>query len=249
MPSSVRILDVDVDAVTLAEAVDAIGDAVDACRGHGGSTFQVATVNPQFVILARGDRAFRDILRGAALRVPDGVGVVQASWILGRPLPGRVPGVELVQSLAASSARRGHRLFLLGAAPGVAEAVATRLLRHSPGLTVAGTFAGDASEAGDAESLGRIREARADILLVAYGAPAQERWLARNLVVSGAAAGIGVGGTFDYLAGRVQRAPAVMRRLGLEWLFRVVRQPWRIGRIAQLPLFLLLVIRQRLRGT
>lgn len=248
MREVVRVLDVEVDAVTVGQAVGMVGEAIDARRGHGGPTFQVATVNPEFVMRARHDREFRDILRDASLRTADGVGLMIASRILGQPLPERVAGVELVQALARGAAARGDRVFLLGAAAGVAEAAAARLTASTPGLKVTGTFAGDSAEAGDAESLARVREAGADIILVAYGAPAQEHWARRNLEVSGATVAIGVGGTFDYLAGRVRRAPGVMRRLGLEWLFRLVRQPWRARRMMALPAFLALVIQQRVRG-
>ncbi|MDQ6748766.1 MAG: WecB/TagA/CpsF family glycosyltransferase, partial [Candidatus Dormibacteraeota bacterium] len=174
------------------------------------------------------------------------VGLMAASRILGHPLPERVPGVELVQSLTRAAAARGDSVFLLGGAAGVAQRAAGRLTAEAPGLRVAGTFAGEAGEGGDVESLLRIREAAPDILLVAYGAPAQERWARRNLAVSGATVAIGVGGSFDYLAGRVRRAPAIVRKLGLEWLFRLVRQPWRARRMRVLPLFLWLVLRQRL---
>jgi N-acetylglucosaminyldiphosphoundecaprenol N-acetyl-beta-D-mannosaminyltransferase len=242
-------VDVEVDAVTLGQAVSMVGEAIDSRRGHGGPTFQVATVNPHFVMLARGDREFREILRQCSLRLADGVGIIQAAWILGRRLPERVPGVEFVHSLAQAAAARGDSIFLLGGGPGVAEAAASRLLRDNPGLRIAGTYAGDAGEAGDAESLARIRAASPDIVLVAYGAPAQEKWAWRNLGVSGATVAVGVGGTFDFLAGRVRRAPRPIRALGLEWAFRVIRQPRRAGRVAQLPLFLALVLRQRLMGT
>jgi N-acetylglucosaminyldiphosphoundecaprenol N-acetyl-beta-D-mannosaminyltransferase len=245
---SVKILDVDVDAVTLAQVVSMIGEAIDSRHGHGGPTFQVATVNPEFVMLAHRDRGFREVLRECSLRTPDAAGIMLAARLLGHPLPERAPGVELVQALARAAAARGDRVFLLGAAPGVAQEAAARLVQDAPGLTIAATFAGDASENGDAESLAIIREAQPDIILVAYGAPAQENWASRNLAVTGATVAIGVGGTFDYLAGRVRRAPSMIRRLGLEWLYRVIRQPWRIGRIAVLPVFLALVVRQRVRG-
>jgi N-acetylglucosaminyldiphosphoundecaprenol N-acetyl-beta-D-mannosaminyltransferase len=244
--SSVKVLDVDVDAVTMGQAVSMIGEAIDSRRGHGGPTFQVATVNPEFVMLARRDRGFREILRECSLRTPDGVGLMAASRLLGHPLPERVPGVELVQSLTRAAAARGDGVFFLGAREGVAEEAAARLAADAPGLRVVGTFAGDPGESGDEESLARIREARPDIVLVAYGAPAQERWARRNLAVCGATVAIGVGGAFDYIAGRVRRAPTVFRRLGLEWVFRLVRQPWRARRMAVLPVFMWLVLRQRL---
>jgi N-acetylglucosaminyldiphosphoundecaprenol N-acetyl-beta-D-mannosaminyltransferase len=246
---AVRILGVDVDAVTMSEAVAAIDEAIDARRGHGGLPLQVATVNPEFVMLAGRDHAFRGALTRAGLRTADGAGLVLAARILGHRLPARVTGVELVRNLAAAAVARGDRVFFLGAGPGVGAEAAATLADDYPGLPVAGDFAGDASEAGDAETAAAVRNARSDIVLVAYGAPNQELWLARNLEVSGASVGIGVGGTFDYLSGRVRRAPAWMRRLGLEWLFRLAQQPSRARRMLVLPVFLLLVIRQRLFAT
>jgi N-acetylglucosaminyldiphosphoundecaprenol N-acetyl-beta-D-mannosaminyltransferase len=243
---AIRILGIDVDIVTLAQAVAMIGEAVDARRGHGGPPFQVATVNPEFVMRARRDHTFRQVLQNVSLKTADGAGLMLAGRILGHPLPERVPGVELTSALACAAAERGDRVFFLGAAPGVAEAAAAALARECPGLQVAGTFAGDASEAGDDDTVAAVRAGRTDIVLVAYGAPAQETWLARNLDISGASVGIGVGGTFDYLSGRVRRAPRAMRRLGLEWLFRLLRQPSRAGRMTALPAFLLLVLRQRM---
>ena len=232
----------------MSEAVAIIHQAIDS-RGHGAAPLQVATVNPEFVMRARRDRRFREVIAGAGLKTADGAGVVLAARILRRPLPGRVTGVELVRNLASTGAARRDRVFFLGAPPGVAEAAAGALAADNPGLEVAGAFAGVAGEEGDADAVAAVRASRPDILLVAYGAPAQEFWLARNLAVSGATVGIGVGGTFDYLSGTVRRAPAWMRQLGLEWLFRLVQQPRRAGRMAVLPLFLLLVIRRRLLGS
>jgi N-acetylglucosaminyldiphosphoundecaprenol N-acetyl-beta-D-mannosaminyltransferase len=171
--------------------------------------------------------------------------VTWAARRLGRPLPGRVTGVDIVPALAARAAERGWRLFLLGAAPGVAEEVATRLRAATPSLLVAGCHAGRAGPDGDAETRRLIVKARPDIVLVAYGAPSQEFWVERNLPLGPARVGIGVGGTFDYLSGRVPRAPGWMRRAGLEWLFRLFRQPWRAGRMAVLPLFAWEVLRSK----
>jgi N-acetylglucosaminyldiphosphoundecaprenol N-acetyl-beta-D-mannosaminyltransferase len=248
VPHAVRILDIDIDAVTLDQATAMIAEAIDARRGHGGPVTYVATVNPELIMLARKDRSFRRILQQAPLRTPDGVGVLLASRILGRRLPQRVTGVDLVESVAAQAARRGDRLFLLGAAPGVADAAADRLRAKSPGLAVAGTFAGSADEAGDEETLAAVKAAPADILLVAFGTPRQERWMERNLSASGASVGIGVGGSFDFISGRTPRAPAWVRGLGLEWLYRLLRQPWRARRQLVLPVFLLMVLRQRWMG-
>ena len=249
MAGSVRILDVDVDAVTMAEAVQRIGEAIDSRRGHGGPPYQVATVNPEFVMRARRDVRFRQLLRACSLRTADGAGLALAGRILGSPFPGRVTGVDLTEAVSAAAALRGDRLFLVGAAPGVADSAATRLRERYPGLVIAGTHPGDPGEEGDVAVLAVLKAARPDIVLVAYGAPAQEEWSARNLSVSGAAVAIGVGGTFDYISGRVRRAPQWMRTIGLEWLFRLVSQPWRARRMLVLPGFLVLVVRQRIGGS
>lgn len=240
MNPTVRILGIPVHDVTADEALDAMAAWVAAGGAH-----QVATVNPEFVMLARRDPAFRAALERANLRVPDGVGITLAARYLGHPLRERVPGVELVERLAARAAREGWRLFLLGAAPGVAERAGEVLTARHPGLVVCGTYAGSPAAELEDGIVARVRAARADVLLVAYGAPAQELWLARNLARSGAAVGIGVGGVFDYLTGVARRAPAWVRRLGFEWLHRLIHQPWRWRRQLALPLFALLVLLRR----
>ncbi|TMC14889.1 MAG: WecB/TagA/CpsF family glycosyltransferase [Chloroflexi bacterium] len=238
--TSIRVLGVRVDAVDPDSALARIEELV-----AGGGHHLVATVNPEFIMRARSDPAFQAVLDSAGLCLPDGWGVIWAARRQGRPLPGRVPGVDLIPPLAARAARLGWRLFLLGAAPGVAEAAAERLRADYPGLVITGCHAGEAGPEGDEESLRRIAAAGADIVLVAYGAPRQELWIARNLARLPAAVGIGVGGAFDFLSGRVRRAPGWMRRLGLEWLFRLAVQPWRARRMAVLPRFALEVLRTR----
>jgi len=244
MPRSpaLRILGIPVHDVTLDEAVEQAAVWV-----REGGFHQIATVNPEFVMAARRDPAFRAVLEGADLCLPDGVGITLAARYLGRPLRERVAGVDLVEALAARAAREGWRLFLLGAAPGVADRVASVLTARYPGLTVAGTHAGSPRREEEEDIVRRVRDARSDILLVAYGAPAQDLWLARNLARTGAKVGVGVGGAFDYIAGVVPRAPRWMRRAGLEWLYRLIRQPWRWRRQRVLPLYALLVLISRCR--
>jgi N-acetylglucosaminyldiphosphoundecaprenol N-acetyl-beta-D-mannosaminyltransferase len=202
-----------------------------------GRPRQVVTTNPEFVMAAQRNGEFRETINTADLAVPDGVGLVWAGRLLGTPFRGRVPGVELTWRLAALCAARGYRLYLLGAAPGVAEEAAHRLQGECPGLTIAGTHAGSPAPAEDDDLVTRIRSAAPHILLVAYGAPQQDLWLRRNLPHLGAVVGLGVGGTFDYISGRAARAPAWMRRMGLEWLYRLVTQPWRWRRMLALPAF------------
>ncbi len=239
MPTSpaLRILGIPIHDVTLEEAVEQAAAWVKEGGAH-----QMATVNPEFVMAARRDPAFRAVLERADLCLPDGVGITLAARYLRRPLRERVAGVDLVEALAARAARDGWRVFLLGAAPGVADRAASILAARYPGLTVAGTYAGSPRREEEEEIVQRIQEAGADVLLVAYGAPAQDLWLARNLARTGAKVGVGVGGAFDYIAGIVPRAPRWMRRVGLEWLYRLIRQPWRWRRQRVLPLYALLVL-------
>jgi N-acetylglucosaminyldiphosphoundecaprenol N-acetyl-beta-D-mannosaminyltransferase len=234
-----RILGVRVDCVDMEGAVDAIEGLV--CEG--GPTRLVATVNPEFVMRARDDQRFGEALESAELCVADGIGVVWAMRRLGCPQYERVSGSDLVPRLAAVCAKRGWRPFLLGSRPGVAAEAARRLEADNPGLVVAGTHAGSPRPEDDEETLGRIAAARPDLLLVAYGSPNQELWIARNRQRLGVPVAMGVGGTFDFLAGRVRRAPAWMRRAHLEWLWRLLLQPARVRRMAVLPLYALAVLR------
>jgi N-acetylglucosaminyldiphosphoundecaprenol N-acetyl-beta-D-mannosaminyltransferase len=237
---SIRVLGVRIDDLDIEGTLDRIEELL-AAGGH----HLVATVNPEFIMLARRDPDFHRLLESAALCLADGWGVTWAARRQGSPLPTRVTGVDLIPMLAERAARRGWRLFLLGAAPGVAESVAALLKAEHPALAIAGCHAGAAGPEGDEESLRLIAAAHPDIVLVAYGAPLQELWIARNLAHLEAGVGIGVGGAFDYLSGTVTRAPEWMRRAGLEWLYRLVRQPWRARRMAVLPLFALEVLRTR----
>ncbi len=204
-------------------------------------THLVATVNPEFVMRAQRVHEFARVLDGAALCLPDGVGVVWALRRQGCDLRRPVAGVDLVEPMADMCARRGLKLFLLGAAPGVAAVLADRLRSIKPTLDVA-SHSGSPDPSQDEETLKLIHEQGASVLLVAYGAPAQELWIDRLRARLGVSVAVGVGGAFDYLTGRVPRAPAWMRRAGLEWLHRLIRQPWRIRRMAVLPVFALRVL-------
>ena len=237
---SIRVLGVRVDAVDTEETLERIEELL-----RSGGHHLVATVNPEFVMRARRDPDFHRVLETAGLCLPDGWGVTWAARRQGQPLPERVTGVDLIPALAARAADRGWRLFFLGAGPGVAEVAAEQLRMRFPSLIVAGCHSGEAGPLGDEVSLGKIAEARPDIVLVAYGAPLQELWIVRNLERLQAGVGIGVEEAFDYLSGKVTRAPAWMRRLGLEWLYRLARQPWRVRRMSVLPVFALEVLRSR----
>src|SRR5579872_944264 len=207
-----------------------------------GGLHLVATVNPEFVMRAQKDRDFARILDSADLCLPDGVGVVWAARRAGCPQREPVAGSDMLPLLASLCARRGYRLFLLGAARGVADELAEQLRAKHPTLEVA-SHDGTPGVSGDAESLELIHRHRTQVLLVAYGAPKQEAWIDRLRAQLDVAVAIGVGGAFDYATGRVPRAPAWMRKAGLEWLHRLGRQPWRIRRMAVLPVYAFKVLR------
>lgn len=210
---------------------------------------QVVTVNPEFVMAARRDAEFRAVINGADLAAPDGAGIIGASALLGRRMRGRTTGVALVERLAALAATEGYRLFLLGAGPGVAEEAAGVLQGRHLGLQIAGTYPGSPAPGEQAALAERITAAGADILFVAFGAPRQDLWIARNAArLPTVRLALGVGGVYDYVSGRVPLAPPLWRRVGLEWLYRLIHQPWRWRRQLALPRFVLLVLFQRLRG-
>jgi N-acetylglucosaminyldiphosphoundecaprenol N-acetyl-beta-D-mannosaminyltransferase len=208
-----------------------------------GTTSLVATVNPEFVMRAQADADFHAVLESADLCLADGIGVVWAMRRRGCRTQQRVAGSDLVPGLARLCARRGWRPFLLGARPGVAAEAARRLKERMPGLQVVGWHAGSPAPEDDEESLRRIHASGADLLLVAYGHPSQELWIDRNRGRLGVPLAVGVGGAFDFLAGRVRRAPRPVRSAHLEWLWRLALQPWRVRRMAVLPLYALAVLR------
>ena len=240
------VLGVPFDDVTVDQAVDQIADWLTS---EPDRLHQVVTANPEFLIAARRNERFRDVLCSADLATPDGVGVLIGSRILQRPIQNRVTGVDLVEGLARRDDRQVH-LFLLGAAPGIAALAAERLRERFSTVDIVGVWEGSPRPE-DAEAiLTRVCAARPNVLLVAYGAPKQDIWIDdhRNQLVScGIVVAIGVGGTLDYLAGAVPRAPHWIRRIGFEWLFRLIRQPWRWRRQLALPFFALLVVGERLR--
>jgi N-acetylglucosaminyldiphosphoundecaprenol N-acetyl-beta-D-mannosaminyltransferase len=212
---------------------------------RGERTF-VITANPEFVMLARTDPALRRIAAEADLVVPDGTGVVVGSRLLGDPLPGRAPGRLIVDALAARAAGLGASFYLLGAADGIAQRAADRLRKRHPELRIAGSEPGDPSPEADDAVVARIAVAAPQILLVAYGMPGQERWIARNLPrLPSVLVAMGVGGVLDQLADAVRTPPAVVHAIGFEWLWRLAHDPRRWRRQRVLPAFALLVLLQR----
>jgi N-acetylglucosaminyldiphosphoundecaprenol N-acetyl-beta-D-mannosaminyltransferase len=202
-------------------------------------------VNTEYLMAAHRDPGFADVLRRSSLSVPDSIGVLWAARWLGHPLRERVTGSDGIHHIARLCAQKGFRLFLLGAATGVAERAAGILTARNPGLTICGTYAGSPHVTEEAEIVRRVHSARTDVLLVAYGGAPQEKWIARNQMRTCAPVAMGVGGAFDFVAGTQERAPRWLRQVGLEWLHRLIRQPWRWRRMLALPQAAWLVFWQR----
>ncbi len=241
---ALTLMGVPIHDVTMDETITRVAGWI----AHGGPA-QIATVNPEFLMRARQDASFGAVLRRAALCLPDGIGILWAAWLRGSPVRERVAGSDLVPRLAREASQHGWRVYFLGAAPGVAEAAASVLAARNSALQIAGCYAGSPDPEEEAEIIKRVKEARADLLLVAYGAPKQDLWLGRNLDRTGAAVGIGVGGSFDFVAGVSRRAPYWMQRAGLEWLHRLIQEPSRWRRQTALPHFAWLVLTGRDRST
>jgi N-acetylglucosaminyldiphosphoundecaprenol N-acetyl-beta-D-mannosaminyltransferase len=241
---SIEILGCRVDAVGRTEAVERI-----AVLAAGTQPGQVVTLGVEMVMHAQRDARFRALVNGAALSLCDTIGILLASRARRGPLRERVTGVDLIEPLAAWSARYGDvRLFCFGGAPGIAERAAAALSARHPGVRIVGTRNGYFAPGEEAVIAGTIAGSGANVLLAGLGSPKQEFWLADHLAETGCAVGIGVGGSFDVLAGAVPRAPGALQRLGLEWLYRLAREPARWRRQLALPRFALAAAREALLG-
>jgi N-acetylglucosaminyldiphosphoundecaprenol N-acetyl-beta-D-mannosaminyltransferase len=240
---SIDILGVRVDDATYGDLMAHVDAFVATGQPH-----HVVTLNVEMLVAAYDDPAFTRVLNAADLNVADSVGVLLAARLLGQPLRERVTGSDGIHRLAAHCAHQGYRPFFLGAAPGVAEIVASRLSRANPDLQVAGAYAGSPRPEDEDAIIAKVQAAAPDLLLVAYGVPVEEKWIARNRHRLGVPVMVGVGGAFDFVAGVATRAPVWMRRLGLEWFFRLLQEPWRWRRQLALPRFAALAVKQRLAG-
>ena len=229
--NTASILGVQFHAVTKQQAVDLAMSKLRA-RQKG----YVVTPNPEIVELCRRDPEFMGIVNHAALVLPDGIGIIYAAKILGEALPDRVPGIEFAEELCAAMAKENMRLYLLGAKPGIAEKAGANLCAKYPGLVLAGTHDGYFKE--DAPIAAEIKASGADMALVCLGAPKQELFMAKYGEATGCSLLMGLGGSMDIFAGVAQRAPEFYCKHNLEWFYRLVKNPSRIGRMMKLPLFL-----------
>ena len=197
----------------------------------------IVTPDALAALRSRSDLKYRRIVRNAGLVLPDGAGLIGALKLVGTPIQERIPGVEFTEHLCRLASYEGWRVFLLGGAPGVAEAAAEKLIEKYPGLTVAGTQDGFFRAEETEEKCRHIAALQTDILFVGLGVPKQEYWLEEHLASTGAVVGMGIGGSMDVISGRLVRAPKLWQKLCMEWLYRVIQEPWRWRRLTKLPVF------------
>ncbi len=234
-----NLFGVGIDALGMEETVAHVAGLVSTNRPAW-----VMTLNPEYLYRARFDHRLLDLARRADLVTADGEGIVWACRVAGCPVPERVTGIDLMLGLLERASAAGWSVYFFGAGPGVAAAAAEKAHREYPGLRIAGSRHGYFQEDEERGIAREIRDSAPDLLFVALGAPKQEIWIDRYLEKTGAGVAIGVGGSFDVLAGKVARAPRWIRRMRLEWLARLLRQPSRWRRQMILPLFVWAVIKE-----
>lgn len=239
MQERTTILGVPFDTYTLEEASDYALGLLD------GGQHMVCTPNPEIVMEAQKDRELMGILRAADLVLPDGVGVVWASKYSKRRIRERVAGYDFVQSLFRKMEHTEHTVYFFGGAPGVTAAAARRMQREYPQLKIVGTHNGYFDAREEQRIIKEIRALRPSLLLVGLGAPKQEKWMYENRRLADIRLCVGVGGSFDVMAGNVKRAPKLFQKLGLEWLYRLLSQPKRIFRMMRLPKFVWAVLQNK----
>ena len=237
-----NVLGVQYDNVTMAEALD----TARALLQRPEASYCV-TPNAEMAYEALHDESFRAILNEASLVLPDGAGVVLGAKILKTPLKEKVAGIDFAANLLGVLEETGGRLYLLGGKPGIAEQAAENMKKTHPKLCICGTADGYFKD--EAPVIARINEARADVVFVCLGAPKQERFMVQHRQELHVHLMAGLGGSLDAFAGTVQRAPAWMIRLNLEWLYRLIREPKRFRRMLRLPKYLWAVMLKRIRGT
>lgn len=234
-----QILDVPFDALTMTEAVEKAKSFL-----HDGKQHYICTPNPEIVMEAQADKELMTILREADLVVPDGIGVVWASRYSEIRLTERVAGYDLTQNLFQAVAGTEESIYFFGGAPGVASTAARKMKNKYPGLNIVGGHNGYFDEAEEKKIIADIKRLSPSILLVGLGAPKQEKWIVHHLEEVGVKVAIGIGGSFDVMAGNVKRAPKIFQKLGLEWFYRLISQPTRWKRMMRLPKFAITVLKK-----
>jgi N-acetylglucosaminyldiphosphoundecaprenol N-acetyl-beta-D-mannosaminyltransferase len=231
------VLGVDVCALTYEQLTAQLLRDIDENK----KSFIVA-INPEKIMKAQEDEALRELLNRATYQIPDGIGVILASRLKGGNIRQRITGIDMMLHLCESAAKHGKKIFLYGAKPGVADAAKKKLEEKYPGIQIVGTMNG--YEKNDEVIAEAINSSGADILFVALGSPAQEKWIVEHMDKLVPKVYQGVGGSFDVVSGKLKRAPLIMQKLGLEWFYRLIKEPWRWRRQLILPKFLMKVIKE-----
>lgn len=227
----INILGIKIDKIADTQTINHIESFLNSNNGH-----YIITANPEIAVCAQKDHEFREIINNADLVLPDGIGLLFASKLVSRKenLNERIQGIDLIYKIAKhfDNPAKKIRIFFLGSRGEGAKLAAQKIKKNFPNIEIAGFFGGDADKEGDRIAVSIINQSKPNILFVAYGAPRQEKWIARNLKkMPTVRLAIGVGGAFDMINGKIKRAPHWMRKTGLEWLWRFIKEPWRIGRI------------------
>lgn len=237
----IEVMDIPFDNVNMDEAIDAAVRILER-----GKTAYVVTPNAEIVYETLFDAELRQILCQADLILPDGAGVVLGAKILGTPLKEKVAGIEFGTNLMQRLEHTDTSFFFLGGKPGIADLAAQRLLEKFPDLTVCGTADGYFQD--EAAVVEMLNQKKPDVLFVCLGAPKQEKFMRAHRDELNVKLMIGLGGSLDGYAGTVKRAPKWMIRCNLEWFYRLIKEPWRLGRMMRLPKFMLRVFGRRLKG-
>lgn len=240
MRKRIEVLNVKIDVVTMKEAVSRVEGFIAEKKPH-----LVVTPNAEMIMMANQDKDFAQIINGADLVVPDGAGVVWAARYNGDVMPERVAGYDLVQHVLVEAASKKYRIYMLGGAPGIVDRAKEAAEKRYPGVNIVGTRHGFFTKQEEPEIVAAITKSQPDILLVALGVPRQEKWLTEYMNQIKASVAIGVGGTFDVMAGAVRRAPLWMQNANLEWLYRLLSEPKRAIRMLALPRFVLRVVAKK----
>lgn len=229
------ILNVKFDIVNEEEAIDRITGFLR----EASSLREIYTPNPEIVMLAQKDKELFKILNSADLVLADGIGIIIASKLKGLQLKHRVTGVDTMDRLLEYCSKAGQSIFIFGGKPGIAEIACKNIKEKYKGIEIAGHDHGYFNEEEEIRIIDKINRAKPDVLFVCLGAPKQEKWINKNKSRLNCKVAMGVGGSVDVYAGIVKRAPAAFQKLGLEWFYRLIREPWRIRRMAVLPQFLI----------
>lgn len=240
MSDQLTILGVPIDRVTQTQALHVIQDFIDSRKPH-----YIVTANAEIIYQASQDEAMHKLITGADLITADGSGVVWASKYIGQPLAQRVTGIDLVHAICQTSQSAGWRIYILGAAPGIAQQAADKLREQYPACHIVGVQHGYFAAVDEPQLIEQIRQAQPDILLVAMGAPRQEIWITKHQAELQIPVAMGIGGSLDVISGNLKRAPQWMQKLSLEWLYRLIIQPTRFKRMLALPKFVLAVRKEQ----